>query len=222
MPEPNTRQRYQRARRPGEKAERRAAILAAAEALLPSVGFEGLTMTVLAKRSGIAKATLYVYFETREEVLLTLYLERLGVFCDALAMELRPGMTDEAFSRSFQAVLKADPTYPQLQGRLESVIEHNVSAEALIEAKRMMRDRIGELTPRIEEVLELPLGAGDLLLAALSALSLGAAQTKLGPTVEALDPPPDIADFMRIYAEADVFRATAPMIIAGIRAQAQR
>ncbi len=221
MPEPSTRQRYQRARRPGEKAERRAAILAAAEALFPAVGFEGFTMAVLAKKSGIAKATLYVYFETREEVLLTLYLQRLEVFCDALTAELREGMTDEAFALCFQTLLEADPTYPALHGRLESVIEHNVSAERLFEAKRVMRSRLGALVPRIEEVLGLPKRSGNLLLGALVGLSLGTAQTKLGPTIEALDPPPDIAEFMRLYTEVDVFRATAPMIIAGIRAETQ-
>lgn len=216
MSEP-ARSRYQRARREAEKAERREAILAAAAALLRSTGFEGFSMSVLARKSGIAKGTLYLYFETREEVLLALYVETLAAWSEALIAGLRDGMSDADFAALFQATASADPNFLTLRARLESVIEHNVSVERLVEAKRAMRDLVGELAPRVEAVCRLAPSTGLPLLLSLAALQLGAAQSRLGPTASSLDLPEDVAEFMRIHAEYELFRETAVLIIDGLR-----
>ena len=218
MSEPEARPHYQRARRDAEKAERRAAILASAATLLESVGFEGFTMAVLAKKAGVAKATLYLYFDTREEVLLTLYVERLEAWAAALLAELHDGMSDAAFVERFQTITLADPSFLTLRGRLESVIEHNVSLACLVAAKRRMRSLLGELAPRVESALGLAAGTGGGLIVALGALQLGAAQSRLSPAIADLDLPADVAEFMKLHTEADVFLDTAGMIVAGVRA----
>jgi AcrR family transcriptional regulator len=216
MTEP-PRPRYQRARREAEKAERRDAILAAAAALLRATGFEGFSMSVLARKSGIAKGTLYLYFETREEVLLALYVETLAAWSRALLAGLRDGMSDEDFVALFRATAVADPNFLTLRARLESVIEHNVSLERLVEAKRAMRALLGELAPRVERALGLGPGRGARLLVSLGALLLGAEQSSTGPALASLDLPPDVAEFMRLHGEMDLFRDNAPWIVAGIR-----
>jgi len=217
MSERPARPRYQRARRDAEKAERREAILAAAGALLRATGFEGFSMSVLARKTGIAKGTLYLYFETREEVLLALYVERLAAWARALAAGLHEGMGDDAFVALFQATALADPSFLALRARLESVIEHNVSLERLVEAKRAMRDLVGELAPRVERALGLRPGTGARLLVSLAALQLGAAQSSTGPAVAGLDLPEDVAEFMRLHREHDVFAESAPHLIAAAR-----
>jgi AcrR family transcriptional regulator len=216
MTEP-ARRHYQRARREAEKAERRGVILAAAGALLRSTGFEGFSMSVLARKAGIAKGTLYLYFETREEVMLALYVETLAAWSRALLSGLRDGMSDEEFAALFQATATADPNFLTLRARLESVIEHNVSLERLVEAKRAMRDLVGELAPRVERALGLGPGTGARLLVSLGALQLGTEQSKTGPAFEGLDLPVDVAEFMRLHTEMDLFRDNAPWIIAGHR-----
>ncbi len=216
MSEP-ARPRYQRARRDAEKAERRRAILAAAGALLRSTGFEGFSMALLARKTGIAKGTLYLYFETREEVLLALYVETLAAWSRALVARLRDGMEDGEFVALFQATAGADPNFLTLRARLESVIEHNVSLPRLVEAKRAMRDLVGELAPRLERALGLAPGTGARLLVSLGALHLGAEQSNTGPAVASLDLPEDVAEFMRLHTEIDLFRETAPLLIAGLR-----
>jgi AcrR family transcriptional regulator len=214
---PEARPRYQRARRDAEKAERRRAILAAAGALLRSTGFEGFSMSGLAKQTGIAKGTLYLYFETREEVLLALYVELLSTWADELGAGLRPGMSDAGFVELFAANALADPNFLTLRARLESVIEHNVSLEALVAAKRTMRDLVAELAPKVEAALALPAGRGARLLVSLAALHLGAEQSNTSPAVADLDLPEDVAEFMRLHTEMDVFRENAPAIIAATR-----
>ncbi|MDJ0869156.1 MAG: TetR family transcriptional regulator [Myxococcota bacterium] len=218
MPERAVRPHYQRARSEAEKAERREAILAAASLLLRASGFEGFSMSVLARKSGIAKGTLYLYFETREEVLLALYVETLAAWSRALVAGLRDGMSDDAFVALFQTTAAADPNFSTLRARLESVIEHNVSLERLVEAKRAMRSLLADLAPRVERALGLAPGTAARLLVALGALHLGAAQSNAGPAWAGLDLPDDVAEFMRLHTETDVFRETAPLIVAGMRA----
>ncbi len=209
---------YQRARRKAEKDERRAVILAAAAALLHSTGFEGFSMAALGKKAGIAKGTLYLYFETREEVLLALWVEALRDWSRALRASLREGMSDQDFVACFQTSSLADPNFLTLRSRLESVIEHNVSVDRLVEAKRTMRDLLLELSPRIERALDLEDDRGSRLLIALGALLLGAQQSRTGPAVQSLDLPEDVAEFMRVEPGTDLFRDHARMIIAGTRA----
>ena len=61
-----------RARSEEQKALRRQAVLLAAEAYFLDVGYEAFSMAQLAKRAGLVKGTLYLYFKT-EELFLTLY-----------------------------------------------------------------------------------------------------------------------------------------------------
>jgi AcrR family transcriptional regulator len=209
---------YQRARREAEKAERRGAILAAAGALLSSVGFEAFSMAVLAKKTGMAKGTLYLYFATREEVLLALLVERQGAWSRALAAGLHEGIADDEFVQHFLETSLADPTLLELQTRLGSVIEHNISLERLIGVKRAMRDVVASLAVPIERYLELRPGDGARVLTALGALLLGASQVDAGPALEGDDLPVDVVEFAQLFSRSDLFREHARLLLAGVRA----
>ena len=54
----------QRARSAEQKALRRHAVLEAAETYFREVGYEAFSMTQLAKMTGVAKGTLYLYIKT--------------------------------------------------------------------------------------------------------------------------------------------------------------
>ncbi|HEU0222902.1 MAG TPA: helix-turn-helix domain-containing protein, partial [Paracoccaceae bacterium] len=69
---------FQRARSPEQKAHRRRAILEAAAALLAEGGIEATTLAAIAERAGLVKSNLYRYFESREEILMWLFVEDLG------------------------------------------------------------------------------------------------------------------------------------------------
>jgi AcrR family transcriptional regulator len=220
--EGSIRQGYRRARRDAEKTERRHAILAAAHALLCEIPLESLSMAVLAAKSGIAKGTLYLYFETREEVLLALWVERLEAWGRRLSDALHDGMADEAFARSFLAASLADPTFLPLRARLDSVIEHNVSREKLIESKRTMRDLLVRLAPSLERCLRLRSGDGVRALTALATLLLGASASHGESPFDPADLPGDVVEFMHAFHCEDLFLTYAPMLLSGIRAGTQR
>ena len=64
-----------RARSDDAKQARRQFILATADQLLRREGFDAFTMNKLAVAADLAKGTLYLYFETREELVLALYTD---------------------------------------------------------------------------------------------------------------------------------------------------
>lgn len=221
MPDSRRRTHYQRARTEAEKSERRRSILAAADAHVRSAGFEAFSMAVLAKEAGIAKGTLYLYFETREEVLLSLYTEQLGTWCAALTERVAPGVDDREFVRVFYECALADPVLLDLSARLGSVIEHNVSRERLIESKRSMREQLLPLAEHLQSCLKLKLGQGPALVGALMALLLGAAQIDAGPTFEGEHIPDDVAEMLGMFSCRDLFLSNAAHLVRGARTEVQ-
>lgn len=219
MPRP-ARRRFQRARRDAEKSERRDTILAAAEAQLRADGFDAFSMQALAEKAGIAKGTLYLYFETREEVLLSLHAEHLAHWCAAVTRTTRKGMRDAAFARRLFESAEADPLFLALASRLGSVLERNVSMERLLESKRMMRGVLLPLADHFERCLALPPGGGAKVLTSLTALLLGAWQIAAGPALEGDAIPADVAAMLELFSCRAVFTSGALAVLAGIRAQA--
>jgi AcrR family transcriptional regulator len=220
MPRRKPRPPYQRARSESQKSERRRAILDAADARLRRVGLEAFSMGALAKHVGIAKGTLYLYFETREELLLCLYAEQLAAWSEALLAAVHPGMADDAFVRCFLETTGRDATFLDVSAKLGSVIEHNVSLARLIESKRTMRDAFTRLGERLGPCLALPPEAAVEAVVGLGALLIGAAQLDAGPSLDGEDVPADVQQVMALFAHDDVFSAHAPALLAGIRARA--
>ena len=64
-----------RARSVDAKRARRQFILVTADQLLRLDGFDAFTMDKLAAAADLAKGTLYLYFSTREELVLALYTD---------------------------------------------------------------------------------------------------------------------------------------------------
>ncbi|MDX2015193.1 MAG: TetR/AcrR family transcriptional regulator [Myxococcaceae bacterium] len=97
---------FKRARSEAEKESRKRAILAAARAQLARVGVEAFSMVPLAKEAGVVRGTLYLYFPTREELLLTLYVEEV----EAWIAELEPLVPGRMAPRDFLRVVYTSAT----------------------------------------------------------------------------------------------------------------
>ena len=84
-----------RARSPDAKRARRQSILTTAEQILRSGGFDAFTMNSLATTTGLAKGTLYLYFSSREELVLALYIHLNDDWVDRFLLACKiniPGM----------------------------------------------------------------------------------------------------------------------------------
>jgi TetR/AcrR family transcriptional regulator len=125
---------WERARTPEQIHERREAILAAAASCFRELGFEDTTLSEIARRTGIAKASVYRYFATREEIWLTLFAADAAAWADDLCAAWAPlagsGAADDV-AAAFAATWARHPRYASLAAVFDSVIEKNVTVEVL-------------------------------------------------------------------------------------------
>ena len=83
----------QRARKAEDKEGRRRLILGAARELWARATYATFNMAEVAERAGLAKGTVYIYFATKEALLLDLLHEELAGWRDVLYARLDQGCT---------------------------------------------------------------------------------------------------------------------------------
>ncbi|MDY0060083.1 MAG: TetR/AcrR family transcriptional regulator [Myxococcota bacterium] len=75
----------------GEVGEKRARILDAAEEVFARRGFHGARVTDIARLAGVADGTIYLYFKSKDDLLVSLFEDRVerinGIFQTILAQE---------------------------------------------------------------------------------------------------------------------------------------
>ena len=135
---PATRRRkFQRARRPEEKEVRRQQILTAARKLLAERGVGELSLNELARRSRVSKPNVYRYFESREDVLLQLWVEEVRELGERLEQAFASLGTGDV-AGVIGAVVSAFTTHPllcELTSIASPVLERNLSVDAIVRAK---------------------------------------------------------------------------------------
>jgi AcrR family transcriptional regulator len=146
--------RFERARKPEEKELRRRAILTAARELAREVGPIELGLNELGRRSGVSKPNIYRYFESREEVLLRLFIAELT---DVVAEIEEWLLTCENDLRGVSLCLTraylSRKLFCQLLGMVSSILEHNLSPEVIASCKT----EVQALSAKISAALRLAL-----------------------------------------------------------------
>lgn len=143
---------FQRARKPEERELRRETILAAAAQLFDAEGPQGAGLNAIAARAGFTKSNVYRYFESREDVLLSLFLAELEQLCPDLEhrfSSIAPGDLD-AISAAIAAVFIARPRLASLSAIVSTTLEQNISEQAVITLKRGM----GSLLQRAAAIIQ--------------------------------------------------------------------
>jgi AcrR family transcriptional regulator len=134
---------WQRARNPEQKEQRRTAILEATAKLFEEEGLDGVSLNAIANEAGISKGNIYRYFESREEIFLHLLLEYYGQWVVTLERALAPlaGSDDvERVARAMTASYAAHPRFASLVAVTASVLEKNVTADAVVSFKTQLLD----------------------------------------------------------------------------------
>ena len=200
-----------------QKQFRRQEILDGARAYFEASGYEGFTMTQLAGRLGIVKGTLYLYFPTKEAIILALYARALEDWCEAVKVKLATPIAGDDFVKLFYDTATADPILIPILTRLEHVIEHNISVELLVEAKRHFQTCFESIADKTQSALGLaPEQARELILT-LGVLLSGASQSDQGPSLEGEVLPQDVLDFIDTLSSERIFVTNGRRILAGIR-----
>lgn len=131
---------FQRARKPEEIETRRRALLAAAAELFDAEGPLGAGLNAIAARAGFTKSNVYRYFESREQVLLALFLAEMDEMVPALCADLAAAPEDDvlALAHALAASFGGRPRLGQLTAILSGMLEANVSEETIVTTKRHM------------------------------------------------------------------------------------
>ena len=208
-----------RARSSEQKALRRHAVLETAEMYFKEVGYEAFSMAQLAKKSGVAKGTLYLYFNTREELFLTLYEQSLIRWSQIFIGSLFNTMTSKAYAQLLYKTTQADGVFLPLLIRLEHVIEHNVSIPRLIESKRVFIHQVEAVAEVTSTALRLSTGQATEVVKTMGVLLIGATQTDQNPALDNEDLPADVQNLITSFSSEPLFIKNAARIIEGIRAE---
>ena len=210
----------QRARSLEQKALRRRAVLQVAETYLLEVGYEAFSMSKLAKKIGLAKGTLYLYFQTREELFLTIYDQSLIRWSQTFIDSISDSMTSKAYSQKLFSTASADGTFVPLLIRLEHMIEHNVAIPRLISSKQVFINQVEVLAEVTSNSLRLSKAQAIEVVKTMGVLLIGATQGDQGPSLDHEELPEDVQNLIVSFSSEPLFVKNAVRIIEGIRAEA--
>ncbi|HSD90195.1 MAG TPA: TetR/AcrR family transcriptional regulator, partial [Kofleriaceae bacterium] len=93
----------------GDKRER---ILDAAERVFAQRGFFASRVSEIAKEAGVADGTIYLYFKSKDELLISLFEERMKQVNEALSVAiagLSPAEQLRAFVKTYLKLIDAEP-----------------------------------------------------------------------------------------------------------------
>lgn len=198
-----------RARTEDEKLDRRCAILDVARAYVAESGFDAVTMSGLARRAGLAKGTLYLYFRTKEELFLSLFVESLATVVDRFEAEAMRDNLVETLTK----IAAETPLFLSLYARLVAVIEANVSGQPLFDAKRRIMAESVRFTVHLGQILETDGDRAAVLAGALLLAMQGAAQFDLSARRDPATLPEDLRPVFASFAFTERFPQAARVLL---------
>lgn len=148
--------KWERARKPDQIEARRSEILRAATSLLDHGGVEAAGLSAIARAAGLSKANLYRYFESREAILMTIFIEELNAWVvdttNALDAVAHTGDV-AAVAQIFADSLHGRERYCLLMSALASVLERNLNVETIARQKTDLRSSYVSLIPPLRRAL---------------------------------------------------------------------
>jgi AcrR family transcriptional regulator len=187
-----------------DKQVRRKAILTAAATELLEHPERLASVEEVARRAGLAKGTMYLYFTTKEEIYLALHEQHSHQFFDTLEALLareRPRPSLKRFNRNVVEAIRQNPTYLPLAVQCPG-FERNADIEIVARCKAGIGGRLQRIGATVESMYPaLKKGEGARLLIRSYALMLGLWQlTAPSPAREQLHARTELSVFRLDYA----------------------
>ncbi|MEJ2271284.1 MAG: helix-turn-helix domain containing protein [Candidatus Bathyarchaeota archaeon] len=134
-------------RKERERCRRRRDIIRAAEILFATKGFDGLMMDEIALEAGFSKATLYKYFETKEDLFLAMGASAIHRLCEILQEDKENGAQHgvSEMAGSFFKFLKENKPYMKIindriiRKAIGEIMKKEANGESLTESENELR-----------------------------------------------------------------------------------
>ena len=209
-------QPMQRARSETEKLEREGSILTATEILLRQSDYDSMTMQAVATAAGLAKGTLYLYFTSRESLVLAVHDRLFDRWIDRFAAHQPELAGFDGFCRDFARHYADDPLFLQLAGFANALLEPQLDREAYIKNKRGMARRVKRLAGLVCQQFFIEPAAAQKLVWGFLTIAGGTAQMTACRSVIKADLPDDVVAFMGLANFETVFLNAATPLGANI------
>ena len=135
-----------------EKQQREQMIIDAAQHLLMQKSFHSINMNEVARTANLAKGTVYLYFQTKEELFLTLFERQFDEWLDVVESRLNkltaPAETDAVVDVLVQTTVD-NRQLLRLASLANSIFEHNISYDKAKDYKLWLADGQGGAHPRL-------------------------------------------------------------------------
>lgn len=149
----------QRAISHDEKQERREAILDAAVELLVSDDYHDISIASVARKAGLAKGTIFLYFKTKEELFLQLQVRGYQSWFKDINRRLK-GLSQQKkkiniqeFVDTIMASFKGNPALIRLTPILHVILERNIDYKTALDFKRFLLNELVATGRLIEQCL---------------------------------------------------------------------
>lgn len=169
-----------RARSSAQKNERRGEILAAAVALLRERPYHRINIADVAKKAGMAKGTVFLYFKTKEEVFFHIASREFDNWFNAMDLLFAEACAagnkapEDAVMNALRRILAQNPLLPRLSAILHVVLEQNIGYQEARNFKKNLMGRLGRTGTLLESCLPyLSPGQGVKLLLWVYGLIIG-------------------------------------------------
>ncbi len=206
------------------KSERRASILTAAGKLFAARDFDAISVDDIAKKVGLAKGTVYLYFKTKEALFLELVAEQLETWVSDSTPELKKArVSPPAIAAVVASTLSQRPVLIRLLGLLHAVLERNTEITSLREFKRRLLQITTQSGALFERALGLTPGTGIRLTLWMHATIVGLSQmTATSPTLSALLTEDDSLSLLRLDFRTELEAALTTIFTGAASRTSQR
>ncbi len=204
-----------------QKEAKRDAILIGARAVFSETGFWEASMAMIAKRSGLAKGTVYLYFNSKEEIFLSLTSVEIEAWLDMVDRQLlENGPCDiDGFIDLLLVSMEGRDSLIRLLTLLHLVLENNVTYEAALTFKQNLGRRTLYTGSLVETALGfLQPGQGVSLLLNIHCLVVGWGQmSNPAPVLKDVLERPEMAPFRVDFKES--IRMSLTALLTGYKQQ---
>jgi TetR/AcrR family transcriptional regulator, fatty acid metabolism regulator protein len=144
-----------------QRQERAELILAAADTVLAERGYHDTSMEEIAKRVGIAKGTIYLHFESKDDLLLALFTREMTAFQQAVREIVA---TEESTRAKLEAIVRFSYTRRNDSHRqiFLSFYTNLIAQKGGLEKVLALREHMVEPSRLIRGLLEAGKAAGEL------------------------------------------------------------